>query len=61
MSPFEVLYGQKCHTPSSWGGLEDRLMLGLKMFKDISASNLCLCLDLYFVVFLHKSRYHNMH
>eukprot|EP00253_Pinus_taeda_P014061 PITA_14061 len=35
MSPFEVLYGQKCHTPSSWGGLEDRLMLGADMLKEM--------------------------
>eukprot|EP00253_Pinus_taeda_P003529 PITA_03529 len=34
MSPFEVLYGRKCRTPSSWGGLEDKLRLGLKMLKE---------------------------
>lgn len=28
MSPFEVMYGRKCHTPSSWSGPEDRIMLG---------------------------------
>eukprot|EP00253_Pinus_taeda_P031928 PITA_31928 len=37
MSPFEVLYGQKCRTPSSWSGLEDRLMLGPKMLKEMEA------------------------
>eukprot|EP00253_Pinus_taeda_P017384 PITA_17384 len=35
MSPFEVLYGQKCRTPSSWGGPEDRLSLGPDMLKDM--------------------------
>ena len=35
MSPFEVLYGQKCCTPSNWGGLEDRLMLGLERLKEM--------------------------
>lgn len=35
MSPFEVLYGQKCCTPSSWSGPVDRLMLGLEMLKEM--------------------------
>eukprot|EP00253_Pinus_taeda_P034453 PITA_34453 len=35
MSPFEVLYGRKCHTPSSWSGPEDRLMLGPEMLKEM--------------------------
>eukprot|EP00253_Pinus_taeda_P002818 PITA_02818 len=35
MSPFEVLYGRKCHTPASWGGPEDRLMLGPDMLKEM--------------------------
>eukprot|EP00253_Pinus_taeda_P007492 PITA_07492 len=35
MSPFEVLYGRKCRTPSSWGGLEDKLMLGPEMLKEM--------------------------
>eukprot|EP00253_Pinus_taeda_P012217 PITA_12217 len=35
LSPFEVLYGRKCHTPSSWGGPEDRLRLGLDMLKEM--------------------------
>lgn len=35
MSPFEVLYEQKCRTPASWGGPEDRLMLGLEMLKEM--------------------------
>eukprot|EP00253_Pinus_taeda_P027707 PITA_27707 len=35
MSPFEVIYGRKCHTPSSWGGPEDKLMLGPEMLKEM--------------------------
>eukprot|EP00253_Pinus_taeda_P024650 PITA_24650 len=35
MSPFEVLYGRKFRTPSSWGGLEDKLMLGPEMLKEM--------------------------
>eukprot|EP00253_Pinus_taeda_P027064 PITA_27064 len=35
MSPFEVLYGRKCHTPSSWGGPEDKIMLGPEMLKEM--------------------------
>eukprot|EP00253_Pinus_taeda_P006100 PITA_06100 len=35
MSPFEVMYGRKCHTPSSWGGPEDKLSLGPDMLKEM--------------------------
>eukprot|EP00253_Pinus_taeda_P029605 PITA_29605 len=35
LSPFEVLYGRKCRTPSSWGGPEDRLRLGPDMLKEM--------------------------
>eukprot|EP00253_Pinus_taeda_P032659 PITA_32659 len=35
MSPFEVLYERKFRTPSNWGGLEDRLMLGPEMLKEM--------------------------
>lgn len=35
MSPFEVLYGWKCRTPSSWSRPKDRLMLGPEMFKEM--------------------------
>eukprot|EP00253_Pinus_taeda_P025256 PITA_25256 len=35
MSPFEVLYGRKCRTPSSWGGPEDKLVLGPEMLKEM--------------------------
>eukprot|EP00253_Pinus_taeda_P016121 PITA_16121 len=35
MSPFEVMYGRKCRTPSSWGGSEDKLSLGPEMLKEM--------------------------
>lgn len=35
MSPFEVLYGRKFRTPSSWGGPKDKLMLGPEMLKQM--------------------------
>eukprot|EP00253_Pinus_taeda_P019441 PITA_19441 len=35
LSPFEVMYGQKCHTPSSWGRPEDRLRIGPEMLKEM--------------------------
>ena len=31
MSPFEVLYGRRCKVPSSWGNLENIMVLGLEM------------------------------
>eukprot|EP00253_Pinus_taeda_P020750 PITA_20750 len=35
MSPFEVLYGRKCRTPSSWSGPEDKLVLGPEMLAEM--------------------------
>eukprot|EP00253_Pinus_taeda_P035992 PITA_35992 len=35
MSPFEVMYGRKCRTPSSWEGPEDKLSLGPEMLKEM--------------------------
>jgi len=35
MTPFEVLYGWKCRTPSSWSGPEDKLRLGPEMLKQM--------------------------
>ena len=35
MSPFEVLYGRKCRTPSSWGGSEDKFLLGPEMLEEM--------------------------
>eukprot|EP00253_Pinus_taeda_P013679 PITA_13679 len=46
MSPFEVLYGRKCRTPSSWSGPEDKLRLGPKMLKDMEDMVKRLCVNL---------------
>eukprot|EP00253_Pinus_taeda_P008909 PITA_08909 len=35
MSHFEMLYGRKCRTASSWSGPEDKVMLGPKMLKQM--------------------------
>eukprot|EP00253_Pinus_taeda_P019879 PITA_19879 len=35
MSPFEVMYGRKCRTPTSWGEPEDKLSLGPEMLKEM--------------------------
>eukprot|EP00253_Pinus_taeda_P034845 PITA_34845 len=35
MSPFEVLYGWRCRMPSSWGGPEDKLVLGPEMLNEM--------------------------
>eukprot|EP00253_Pinus_taeda_P014138 PITA_14138 len=35
MSPFEVLYGRKCQTPTNWSSPEDKLRLGLEMLKEM--------------------------
>eukprot|EP00253_Pinus_taeda_P013617 PITA_13617 len=35
MSPFEVMYGRKCRTPTNWGGPEDKLNLGPEMLKEM--------------------------
>ena len=35
MTPFEVLYDKKCRVPIIWSSLEDRLVLGLDLLKDM--------------------------
>ena len=35
MSPFEVIYGQKCRTSVTWDSLVDQLMLGPNLLKDL--------------------------
>ena len=35
MSPFEVLYGQKCRTLVTWDSPVDRIMLGPDLVKDL--------------------------
>lgn len=33
MSPFEVLYGRKCHLPIQWDNLVDQVMIGPYMLN----------------------------
>ena len=35
MSPFEVLYGQKCRTLVTWDSSVDQLMLGPDLLKEL--------------------------
>lgn len=35
MAPFQALYGRPCRTPLSWDRLEDRVLLGPEMLRDI--------------------------
>lgn len=35
MAPFEALYGRPCRTPLSWDSLEDRVIVGLDMLKEM--------------------------
>ena len=35
MSPFEEIYGIKCHTPLSWSQPEDKLILGLEALREM--------------------------
>ena len=35
LSPFEILYGNKCNTPISWSRPVDRLMIGHGILKDM--------------------------
>eukprot|EP00253_Pinus_taeda_P032838 PITA_32838 len=46
MSPFEVMYGRKCRTPTSWGGPEDKLSLGPDMLKEMEEMVKRVCVNL---------------
>ena len=35
MAPFQALYGRPCRTPLSWDSLEDRILLGPEMLRDM--------------------------
>ena len=37
MSPFEALYGRKCHTPLSWRKPEDKLALGPETLQEMES------------------------
>ena len=34
-NPFEILYGRKCNTPTSWINPVDRLVLGPELLKEM--------------------------
>eukprot|EP00253_Pinus_taeda_P030277 PITA_30277 len=46
MSPFEVMYGRKCRTPSSWGGPKDKLSLRPEMLKEMEDMVKRVCVNL---------------
>ena len=35
MSPYEVLYGRKCRTPTNWNGLKEKILMGLDMLREM--------------------------
>ena len=35
MAPFQALYGHLCRTPLSWDSLEDHILLGPEMLRDM--------------------------
>ena len=35
MAPFQALYGRPCRTPLSWDNLEDRVLLGPEVLRDM--------------------------
>ena len=35
MAPFEALYGRKCRTPISWNHVEDKIIVGREMVKEM--------------------------
>jgi hypothetical protein len=35
MGPFEFLYGRSCQTPLSWDRIEDRVLVGPKVFQEM--------------------------
>ena len=35
MAPFEALYGRKCRTPVSWNRIEDRVIVGPEMLREM--------------------------
>lgn len=35
MAPFEALYGHKCHIPISWDRMEDQIVIGPEMLREM--------------------------
>lgn len=42
MAPFQALYGRPYHTPLSWDNLEDRVLLGPEMLRDMEQQVMCI-------------------
>ena len=42
MTPYQALYGHPCHTLLSWDSLEDHILLGPKMFRDMEQQVVCI-------------------
>ena len=55
MSPFEVLYGQKCRTLVTWDIPVDRLMLGPDLLKELEQLVTKVQQNLKEVQYRHKS------
>lgn len=43
MTPFEVLYGRNCHTSISWDRVEDIIIVGPKMLKEMEEKMILVC------------------
>ena len=43
MAPFEALYDRKCRTPMSWNRLEDRIIVGPEMLKEMEEQIIQIC------------------
>ena len=43
MAPFQALYGPPCRTPLSWDSLEDYILLGLEMLRDMEQQVVHIC------------------
>ena len=43
MAPFEALYGCKCYTPISWDRIEDQIIVGLKMLREMEDQMVLIC------------------
>ena len=55
MTPFEALYGHKCHIPISWDRMENRIMIGPEMLKEMEEQMVMICSRLKEVVDRQKS------
>ena len=47
MSPYEVLYGRKCRTPSNWNGPKEKIILWPYMLKEMEQEIKIFCFNLW--------------